>query len=66
MRIIIDIREGTDAKGKRAVCVKTGWYSSGKDCARVRNCGVEIYNALKDGFTDGFIGGHVVHDGERK
>ena len=66
MRININIGEGKDANGRRAVCVRTNYYFSGGDGLRVRNCGVEIYNLLKEGFGRGFEGGVVVHEGERK
>lgn len=63
MRIIIDIREGRDAKGKRAVMCRTHYFKSAKDCLRVHNCGVEIYNCIKEGFGSGFVGGEIVHEG---
>lgn len=66
MRIIIDVREGTDTKGKRAVICRTHYFRSAKDCLRVYNCGVEIYDAIKEGFGRGFVGGEIIHEGERK
>lgn len=66
MRIIVDVREGRDASGKRAVTVTTHYYSSEKDCVRVHNCGVEIYEYIKEAFGNGFVGGVIVHEGERR
>ena len=37
-----------------------------KDGLRVRNCGVEIYEYLKEGIGGGFEGGVIIHEGERK
>lgn len=66
MRIIINIDEAKDGNGKKAVRVRTGYYFSSGDELRVQNCGVEIYNILKEGFGRGFNGGLVIHEGEKK
>ena len=66
MRIIIDIDQARDSHGKRAVRARTKWYANAKDDLRVHNCGVEIYEALKDGFGTGFVGGIIEHQGEQK
>lgn len=65
MRIIINIDEGKDGKGKKAIRLRSCYYFSGKDCLRVRNCGIEIYECLKEGFGNGFEGGVMIHEGER-
>lgn len=66
MRIIINITEGKDDSGKKAVVVRTGYYMNGKDCLRVQNTGTEIYNLIVEGFGNGFEGGVIKHEGERK
>ena len=66
MRIIINIDEARDEKNQRTIRVRTGYYFSGKDKLRVQNCGVEIYNILKEGFGRGFEGGLIIHEGEKK
>jgi hypothetical protein len=67
MRIIINIDAVKDPErpGKKTVRVRTGYYFSGGEL-RIQNCGVEIYNVLKEGFGRGFEGGLVIHEGERK
>ena len=67
MRIIINIDEvkDPDRPGKRKIRVRTGFYFSDGDKLRVKNCGVEIYGTLKEGFGRGFEGGLVIHEGER-
>lgn len=66
MRIIINIEEGKDANNRRAVRVRTGYYFNGSDCLRIKNCGIEIYDVIKEGFGRGFEGGVIIHEGERK
>ena len=66
MRIIINIDEGKDERGKKAIRLRSGYYFNGKDGLRVRNCGVEIYDAIKEGFGRGCEGGLVIHEGEQK
>ena len=66
MRIIINIDEGKDERGKKAIRLRSNYYFNGKDGLRVRNCGVEIYDAIKEGFGSGFVGGEIIHEGERK
>ena len=65
MRIIINIDEAKDAKGKRNIRVRTGYHFNTEDKVRVMNCGVEIYDIIKDGFGKGFEGGIIIHEGER-
>lgn len=66
MRIIINIDECRDDKGQRAIRVRTGYSFNSGDKIRVMNCGVELYNIIKDGFGSGFQGGVVIHEGERR
>ena len=68
MRIIINIDavKDPDRIGKKTVRVRTGYYFSSGDKLRIQNCGVEIYNIIKEGFGRGFEGGLVIHEGERK
>lgn len=66
MRIIIDIDVARDSHGKRSVRARTKWYANAKDDLRVHNCGVEIYNALKEIFDSAFVGGIMIHQGEVK
>ena len=68
MRIIINIDAVKDPRriGMKAVRVRTGYTFSGGDELRIQNCGVEIYNIIKEGFGLGFEGGLVIHEGERK
>ena len=68
MRIIINIDAVNDPEryGKKAVRVRTGYTFNSNDKLAVQNCGVEIYNIIKDGFGRGFEGGLIIHEGERK
>ncbi|MBQ1429107.1 MAG: hypothetical protein IIZ06_05510 [Kiritimatiellae bacterium] len=68
MRIIINIDavKDPDRIGKKTVCVRTGYYFSSGDELGIQNCGVEIYNILKEGFRRGFEGGLIIHEGEKK
>ena len=66
MRIIIDISEGRDKRNRKAVKVRTRYFCGNDDCVRVRNCGVEIYNAIREGFDERMLGGLVEHEGERR
>ena len=68
MRIIINIDavKAPDRIGKKIVRVRTGYYFSNGDKLRIQNCGVEIYNILKEGFGRGFEGGLIIHEGEKK
>ena len=68
MRIIINIDEAKDPDrpGKKTVRVRTGYYFNSDDELRIQNCGVEIYNILKEGFGRGFEGGLIIHEGEKK
>ena len=56
MRIIINIDAVNDPEryGKKAVRVRTGYTFNSNDKLAVQNCGVEIYNIIKDGFGRGF------------
>ena len=65
MRIMLDVDEGKDAAGKKAIRIRTSYYHNSKDCLRVRNCGVEIYNLIVESFTNNFVGGVIIHLGER-
>ena len=66
MRILIDISEGRDDSNRKAVKVRTSYFFNSDDCLRVRNCGTEIYNAIREGFDERMIGGVVSHEGERR
>lgn len=68
MRIIINIDavKDPDRPGKKTVRIRTGYTFSGGDPIRIMNCGVEIYDIIKEGFGRGFEGGFVIHEGERK
>ena len=66
MRIILDIDEAKDAKGKKAVRCRTKWYANSADAVAVHNSGVEIYDALKEIFDTAFVGGIMIHQGEQK
>ncbi len=67
MRIIINIDavKDPDRPGKKTVRVRTGYTFSSGDELRIQNCGVELYNILKESFGHGFKGGIVIHEGER-
>jgi hypothetical protein len=67
MRIIINIDAVKDPnkRGRKIVRCRTGYYFNSGDEIYVRNCGVEIYDTLKEGFGRGFEGGLVIHEGER-
>ncbi len=67
MRIMINIDAVKDPErpGKKAVRVRTGYTFSSGDEIRIMNCGVEIYNIIKEGFAQGFEGGLVIHEGHR-
>ena len=43
-----------------------GYYFNDGDKIRVQQCGVEIYNLLKEGFERSFTGGIIEFQGERK
>ena len=68
MRIIINIDEvkDPDRPGKRTIRVRANYYFNDGDKLRVQNCGVEIYNIIKEGFGRGFEGGIIIHEGEKK
>jgi hypothetical protein len=67
MRIIINIDDvkDPDRPGRKTVRVRTGYQFSSDDPIRIMNCGVEIYDVIKEGFGSGFEGGLVIHEGER-
>ena len=47
--------------------MRLGYYTSTKDTLRVANCGIEIYNALVDGFkNEGLNDKELVVEGERR
>ena len=66
MRIIINVEEAKDANGKRAVRLRMGYQHSNGDGLRVTNCGIEIYNLLKEGFENSLTGGIMLFEGERR
>lgn len=66
MRIIINVEEARHG-ARRNVRARIGWYGNGGENVRVRNCGVEIYNAIVEAFQNGgFSGGEIVIEGEKK
>ena len=66
MRIIINVEEAKDANGKRAVRLRMGYQQNGGDGLRVTNCGIEIYNLLKEGFENSLTGGIMLFEGEKR
>ena len=66
MRIIINVEETKDANGRRAVRLRMGYQHDDDDCLRVANCGIEIYNLLKEGFESSLKGGVMLFEGERR
>lgn len=67
MRILINIDEVRNAKKQKTVRVRIGYDENSSDCMRVYNCGIEIYNLVKEAFTGGgFTGGEVVIEGKRR
>ena len=66
MRIIIDIDQARDTNGRKAVRVRTKYYTGEKDPVPVHNSGIEIYEALKEIFDSAFTGGIMEHKGEVK
>lgn len=57
MRILINVDEAKDSKGKKAVRVRIGYTTSSSDCLRVENCAMDIYNCVCKAFTSGDGGG---------
>ena len=66
MRIQIDIDEARDVTGRKAVRVRTRYRRNPRDCVRVANCGIEIYECIKQGFDTAVSGGIIEHLGERQ
>ena len=66
MRIIIDIDEAKDGHKRKAVRVRTKYYTGEKDPVPVHNSGIEIYEALKEIFDSAFTGGIMEHKGDVK
>lgn len=68
MRIIINIEAVRDPnrRDRKTIRVRTGYDRSTNDSLRIQNCGLEIYNIIKEGFRRGFEGGLIIHEGERK
>lgn len=67
MRIIINVDEVRSGHQKKAVRMRLGYYTSAEDTLRVSNCGIEIYNALVDGFkNEGLSDKELVVEGERR
>ena len=66
MRIIIDIDEAKDERRRKAVRVRTKYYTNAQDPVPVHNSGIEIYDALKEIFDSAFTGGIMEHKGEQK
>ena len=68
MRILINIDavKDPDRIGKKTVRVRTGYTFSSGDKIGTMNCGVEIYNIIKEIFGHTFESGLIIHEGERK
>ncbi len=68
MRIILNIDEHspTGKPRDRKIRLRMGYQFNTDDKLRVQNCGVEIYNILKEGFEQNFSGGIIEFQGERK
>lgn len=67
MRIILNCEEVVGANRKKIVRLRIGYCTSSGDTIRVNNCGIEIYNALVDGFkNEAFKDKELVVEGERR
>ncbi len=68
MRITLNIDEHSPS-GKprdRKIRLRMGYYFDNGDKIQVQNCGVEIYNLIKEGFEHSLSGGIIEFLGERK
>lgn len=63
MRIIIDIDQTRTKRGK-LVRFRTKFYRNGGEPLYVQNCGVEIYELLKQGLNASIENAVIEHEGE--
>ena len=70
MRIIIDITEARtrEPPHRKAIRIRTRYYSSSGDCVRIQNAGNLIYGEVRRGLSfDNFDGDLIInHEGEAK
>lgn len=63
MRIIIDLDQ-VRREGKKMVRFRTKFYRNGGEPLYVQNCGVEIYEIIKDGLNASIENAVIEHEGE--
>lgn len=63
MRIIIDLDQ-VRREGKKMVRFRTRFYRNGGEPLYVQNCGVEIYELLKQGLNASIENAVIEHEGE--
>ena len=63
MRIIIDLDQ-VRREGKKMVRFRTRFYRNGGEPLYVQNCGVEIYELLKQGLNASIENAVIKHEGE--
>lgn len=63
MRIIIDLDQ-VWREGKKMVRFRTKYYRNGGEPLYVQNCGVEIYELLKQGLNASIENAVIEHEGE--
>lgn len=63
MRIIIDLDQ-VRREGKKMVRFRTKFYRNGGEPLYVQNCGVEIYELLKQGLNASIQNAVIEHEGE--
>lgn len=63
MRIIINIDQ-VRREGKKMVRFVTKYYRGGNEPLYVQNCGVEIYELLKQGLNASIENAVIEHEGE--
>jgi len=63
MRIIIDLDQ-VRREGKKMVRFRTKFYRNGGEPLYVQNCGVEIYELLKQGLNASIENAVIEHEGE--
>ena len=63
MRIIIDLDQ-VRREGKKMVRFRTKFYRNGGEPLYVQNCGVEIYELLKQGLNASIENAVIKHEGE--
>lgn len=63
MRIIIDVDQ-VRREGEKMVRFRTKFYRNGGEPLYVQNCGVEIYEIIKDGLNASIENAVIEHEGE--